>query len=695
MAMAELLGQALLELRTDDSAFMAGVNKAEAAANGLGRTLDATSGSSVALADRMRGSVPAIEGVTGASKMQKQGLFELTRQLGDMSTMYSLGMRPQQIFASQIGQVTGAVQMMAGESSKFAAFLGGPWGVAVMLAVQVLGPLAGGLLSVGEAAEKSKEQVDGLRKSLENLRTKPMEELGKLNLNVQTAQAKVRQAEAIPLPLGTGSEASALQLARAKRDRDAAIANAKMDLQNATSELAVAQAVVKTNESLFTITTKAGKFRASDIKDDSGTSGSSGRTSGRGGRTGGGAAGFDDTAFQRDITSAIQQELQARLALAGNAAERLDIQKQLLENDRQGRIAEIEASKTLTQAQKAIRTAYVNRLYGEPGKVGPNGEIVSEARPGLLNQQAMREFETEQTKLANDMLGRQAETAQAWAQVAPSMRERARLEAEALRLQQQIQTNLLEQQIATGQIADADKARAELRSQQAAGRQGLAERNGGPLSQYLAGLQANRADTGTRIEALMVEELDFVHRSIASSISDRLGVEDPFLRGLIDMFVEDVFIRPFAEALQNQKGSGGGGGLFSSLFSSLLGGGGASPQGSLAGSVAATIGDPQFAGLFAEGGTIPSGSWGIVGEAGAEAIRATGAGIEVMPNSALRSAGGGGGTPIIFDMRGAVMTEDLLRQANAQAAQIMTSGLRSYDGQVGDRVKEHLARRGQ
>lgn len=680
--MAELLGQALLELRTDDSAFMAGVNKAEAAAAGLGRTLDATSGSSVALADRMRSSVAPIEGVTRATGAQRQGMMQLTQQLGDMSTMFALGMRPQQIFASQIGQVTGAVQLMAGESSKFAAFLGGPWGVAVMLAVQVLGPLVGGLLSVGEAAEKSKGQVEGLRQALADLKSKPMETLGKLNLDVELAQARVRQAEARPVAVGSG-EAGRASAAMANDQRERAIADARLALQGAQSALSVAQAVAKN----IAVAAPA----------SGGRSAASGSSSGA--RAGSAATAIgSDAVFERDLTTAIQQELQARMALASTAGERRDIQMQLLENDRAGRIAEIEASKSLTAAQKALRTAFVNRLYGEPGKIGPNGEVIAEGRPGLLAQRANREFEAEQTRLANDMLSRQAETAQAWAQVAPSMRERARLEAEALRLQQQIQTNLLEQQIATGQIADADKARAELRSQQAAGRQGLAERNAGPLGQYLAGLEANRADTGLRIEALMVEELDFVQRSIASSISDRMGVEDPLLRGLIDMFVEDVFIRPFAEALRQQQGAGGGGGLFSSLFSSLLGGGGASPQASLAGSVASTIGDPAFAGLFASGGTIPNGGWGIVGEAGAEAIRATGAGIEVMPNSALRSAGGsgfgGGGNPIIFDMRGAVMTEDLLRQANAQAAEIMTTGLRSYDGQVGERAQENLARRG-
>ncbi|MFX6303914.1 hypothetical protein ABTF83_19580, partial [Acinetobacter baumannii] len=91
----------------------------------------------------------------------------------------------------------------------------------------------------------------------------------------------------------------------------------------------------------------------------------------------------------------------------------------------------------------------------------------------------------------------------------------------------QIQTNLLEQQIATGQIKDAAKARAELSSQQAAARKGLSQRTAGPIDQYADQLTINEQESGRRVEALMVQELDYVHQSITESISARLGVEDP------------------------------------------------------------------------------------------------------------------------------------------------------------------------
>src|SRR3546814_12165662 len=63
-----------------------------------------------------------------------------------------------------------------------------------------------------------------------------------------------------------------------------------------------------------------------------------------------------------------------------------------------------------------------------------------------------------------------------------------------------------------------------------------------------------------------------------------------------------------------------------------------------------------FSGFFADGGLIPTGSFGIVGEAGPEPIFATAGGVGVLPNSALRSGGLGGtnvSIPISIDATGA------------------------------------------
>jgi hypothetical protein len=150
----------------------------------------------------------------------------------------------------------------------------------------------------------------------------------------------------------------------------------------------------------------------------------------------------------------------------------------MLGDQRDQREAEIRANKDYSEAQKKQLIAALDGLYGQRSNDG----TILVGKAGLLQTQIGRQQQQAEAQLANDMLARQATTLEAWAQVSTNAKERARLEAEALKIQQQIQSNLLEQQIASGQVADAAKARQELRSQQAAAREGLSQRSAGPLA---------------------------------------------------------------------------------------------------------------------------------------------------------------------------------------------------------------------
>lgn len=112
-------------------------------------------------------------GVTTATGAQRIGMQQLGYQLGDVATMWSLGAKPAQIFASQIGQITQAVQLMSGGTSKFASFLGGPWGIALSLAVIVLAPLVGKLFEGNDAlADSIKKLRDDARETELNRKAK-------------------------------------------------------------------------------------------------------------------------------------------------------------------------------------------------------------------------------------------------------------------------------------------------------------------------------------------------------------------------------------------------------------------------------------------------------------------------------------------------------------------------------------------
>lgn len=118
------------------------------------------------------------------------------------------------------------------------------------------------------------------------------------------------------------------------------------------------------------------------------------------------------------------------------------------------------------------------------------------------------------------------------------------------------------------------------------------------------------------------------------------------LNGDLKGFLKDSFSRVFGGAFRSVLGdlgnslaqlfggSGGGGGLggvISGIFAAFGGGGGGG--GAEAGGGLAAL----FSGFFAQGGTIPSGEFGIVGERGPEAVFSTARGALIRPNSALSS----------------------------------------------------------
>lgn len=104
----------------------------------------------------------AMGNVTRSAAAQRAGMQQLSYQLGDVATMYAMGARPMQIFASQSGQLVQAVQMMSGGTSRLAAFLGGPWGIAVTSAAVVLAPFIARLFETESAANGARGALQEL-----------------------------------------------------------------------------------------------------------------------------------------------------------------------------------------------------------------------------------------------------------------------------------------------------------------------------------------------------------------------------------------------------------------------------------------------------------------------------------------------------------------------------------------------------
>jgi len=78
----------------------------------------------------------------------------------------------------------------------------------------------------------------------------------------------------------------------------------------------------------------------------------------------------------------------------------------------------------------------------------------------------------------------------------------------------------------------------------------------------------------------------------------------------------------------------------------------------------------SFLGFFADGGLIPEGSFGIVGEAGPEPVFGTSKGAAVLPNSALTGLAGGGGRSVLQVDLGEGLVASILREAGNQSVEI-------------------------
>lgn len=89
----------------------------------------------------------------------RAGYQQLSYQLGDVSTMYSMGASASMIFASQSAQVIQAIQLITGESKGLLSVLTGPWGMAFTTALIVAAPFVGKLLEGGDAAKKEADQL--------------------------------------------------------------------------------------------------------------------------------------------------------------------------------------------------------------------------------------------------------------------------------------------------------------------------------------------------------------------------------------------------------------------------------------------------------------------------------------------------------------------------------------------------------
>lgn len=701
--MAERLGEALLELRTNDAAFNAGITQAEGRAQKLGQTLDRTRGSSAQLAGEMvatgrsaaqmgAGFEQAGQRVTNSAGQQRAGMQQLSFQLNDVATMYALGARPMQIFASQSGQVIQSIQMMSGGTSRLAAFLGGPWGLAVTSAVIVLTPFISKLFDTEKAMNAVEFASDRMGDAQSILGGVIDQVTGKINtqsealLALARAQAVAgrisameRQAEAgrtltdirrgevsmfgpmgftRPTRVGDGTEDVVTNFVEGRVGASFAIGSLESRLKagRITTEAFQRAAQAITNFEVEGANVRVFEELQAALNGDDGAARGLLGADPRPGAGSRGRAGPDqaqiDARAESQLVQLTQQILRARMQIAVSAEERAELAERAVEWDRRTQIAQIEGDTQLSEAQKAELSAAVDRL--------------ADAELQAIAFTRRAELAREAQALADERFRGEAEALQIAGQLADTEAERRDIALRLYDAQVQMERIALQTIIDMAARGEIEKREGDLASQRlanleanaATGRAAVARQNETELERYLrVNINRTQGQINEAIDGIRIDGLEALNDGLARAImgAESLGdvfsrVADQIIADLLRIAIQQAIIKPLANSL---FGGGGGGGFLGSLF-----GGGA---GSSVGGGASAIGNlfSAFAGGRAKGGMIPTGKFAVVGEEGPELAFAGSGGIGIMsnPDSRRLLSGAAGGMsinmPIKIDATGA------------------------------------------
>ncbi|MDP2131962.1 MAG: phage tail length tape measure family protein [Erythrobacter sp.] len=626
--------------------------------------------------------------VTASAGTQRAGMQQLSFQLNDVATMFALGARPMQIFASQGGQVIQAVQLMTGGTSKMAAFLGGPWGLAITSAVVVLTPFVAKLFE-GEQALKAVEfasdkmgEAQGILGSVMDATTGKITAQSQALVVLARAQAAAgrigalsRRAEAereltdirrgeIQLDahfggglrlvrVGDGTQDVITNFVQGRAGANFSIASLenRLDTGGISEEAFLRAASAITNFEVEGANIKVFEDLQAALNGDGDAARAifgpqSGRKT-RGARETEPRSEADLAAdFASQSVSIERQTLQARLALATNAQDRADIENEILNLDRDQRIAEIEAS-DLGRARKDALIAQVEALLGVAPKIDEQGNLILSGNRGLEGQIIAREraaqIEKDAQSLADERFTAERDALQLQLGLADTDADRKTialqlLEAEDAHLRSRLQSVLL-----SDAANDVEKQRAQialdaLNATAGTRRAAVGRQNETEVERFLREINATPDQINEALRGIEIDALDALNDGLtdailgAKSLGDAFSrVADQIIADLLRIAIQQTIIKPLAGVLFGDGGGGGGGGGF---LGKLLGGKG--PKNLLSQS-------SLFAGEFATGGTIPTGQFGIVGEEGPEIAFAGAGGLGILSNSDSRKALGGGG----------------------------------------------------
>lgn len=307
--------------------------------------------------------------------------------------------------------------------------------------------------------------------------------------------------------------------------------------------------------------TKVGFAQGSNAALDKGGGASGGGSASSGGKGGGKGpkSKLDPEAFAREEAQLNDQILRLKSDETTNAEARAAIELQRIEAARVAANADIAADERYTAEQKKKVTALSDQVAAlEVAKV--NYRLEADI--------ARRSFELESAGNQNEQ-----DILQSQLDIATTRSQQYEIDKRILKLKQSQERAEYELLLKSQNAADRDRGRAglaRLDQKQANERANLDRRYESPLTAYARSL--NEADLGDMAEQYAVQELEYIHDALRDTITKKLGIKDPFLAGLIDLFIQNAIMKPLANAFSEASGGGGGiGGFLTRLGTAIFG----------------------------------------------------------------------------------------------------------------------------
>lgn len=389
---------------------------------------------------------------------------------------------------------------------------------------------------------------------------------------------------------------------------------------------------------------------------------------------------LDPDAFDREEAGLNDAILRAKGDQVISAEERARIALQRIEGDRVQASEEINADKRFTADQKKKLIALSDSL--------------ASLQAVAVTDREKRRLAERSAELEADGFRREAEALEPKLALATTAKERRDLELRLLDLQYKEEDARLRALEASEDLVIAARARADreaLGERKSGEASVIKDRTRGPLDEYLNRIPDTADEINEALEEIAVGGLRDVEDGFARAATEALG-----LKGALGSVVEQMIKLAFQQQLLN-RGGGLLGGL-GKLLGLASGVPGFSSYGSVTSSLAGynpTFAPINFGGARALGGPASANTDYLVGENGPEILRMGSRAGFVIPNERV-SAKAGGTTvvqPIHFDLRGAVMTADILQQMNDMAKQAGMAGAQA-GGAIGEaRVMRRAQRR--